>query len=154
MKKLNLFPQATQVKLQPFVLLIHSTNLAKWPESLGSQRLIWTCVCSKIPDQPHTLLFSLPTDQDSFAQQRFICSTGIKRLLSKERWYPRRKRRYENYLSVLVAFSDVKTKPLHHKAEVLKIVPLHSVPEHHPHCRFTCQRSLCDGCKKSTKSSS
>lgn len=30
MKKLNLFPQASRVKLQPFVLLIHRTNLAKW----------------------------------------------------------------------------------------------------------------------------
>lgn len=30
MKKLNLFPQASRVKLQPFVLLIHSTNLAEW----------------------------------------------------------------------------------------------------------------------------
>lgn len=28
MKKLNPFPQACRVKLQPFVLLIHSTNLA------------------------------------------------------------------------------------------------------------------------------
>lgn len=153
MKKLNLFPQATQVKLQPFVLLIHSTNLAKWPESLGSQRLIWTCACSKIPDQPHTRLLSPPTDQDSFAQQRFVCSTGIKRLLSKERWY-RGERRYHNYLSVLATFSDVKTKPLHHKAEVLKIVSVRSVPEHHPPCRSTCQRSLCVGSKKLTKFSS